>query len=171
MQGFNNRIFFLALAAVVGAAAIYINSKNGTVTSLSGENENIPKISISNQELILTNTTSTDTITTASGLQYHVIAEGSGTESPGPDSVVSVHYRGKLTDGFEFDNSYKRNQPATFPVNGVIRGWTEALQLMKVGDKWELTIPPDLGYGSQGAGSTIPPDATLIFEVELLEIR
>jgi FKBP-type peptidyl-prolyl cis-trans isomerase len=82
-----------------------------------------------------------------------------------------VHYRGKLTDGFEFDSSYKRNQPATFPVNGVILGWTEALQLMKVGDKWELTIPPDLGYGSQGAGSTIPPDATLIFEVELLEIR
>jgi len=119
MQGFNNRIFFLALAAVVGAAAIYINSKNGTVTSLSGEN--IPKTSTSNQEVILTNTTSTDTITTASGLQYHVIAEGSGTESPGPDSVVSVHYRGKLTDGFEFDSSYKRNQPATFPVNGVIQ--------------------------------------------------
>jgi len=169
MQGFNNRIFLLALAAIVGAAAFYINSKNGTVTSSTGEN--VPKTSTSNQEVIVTNTTSTDTITTASGLQYRVIAEGSGTESPGPDSVVSVHYRGKLTDGFEFDSSYKRNQPATFPVNGVIRGWTEALQLMKVGDKWELTIPPDLGYGSQGAGSTIPPDATLIFEVELLEIR
>jgi len=169
MQGFNNRIFLLALAAIVGAAAFYINSKNGTVTSSTGEN--VPKTSTSNQEVIMKNSTSTDTITTASGLQYHVIAEGSGTESPGPDSVVSVHYRGKLTDGFEFDSSYKRNQPATFPVNGVIRGWTEALQLMKVGDKWELTIPPDLGYGSQGAGSTIPPDATLIFEVELLEIR
>ena len=82
-----------------------------------------------------------------------------------------MHYRGKLTVGFEFDSSYKRSQPATFPVNGVIRGWTEALQLMKVGDKWELTIPPELGYGSQGAGNTIPPDATLIFEVELLEIK
>ena len=167
MQGFNNRIFLLALAAIVGAVAFYINSKNVTVTSSNGEN--VPIKSTLNQEVIVTNTT--DTITTASGLQYHVIAEGSGTESPGPDSVVSVHYRGKLTDGFEFDSSYKRNQPATFPVNGVIRGWTEALQLMKVGDKWELTIPPDLGYGSQGAGSTIPPDATLIFEVELLEIR
>ena len=167
MQGFNNRIFLLALAAIVGAAAFYINSNNVTVTSSNGEN--VPIKSTLNQEVIVTNTT--DTITTASGLQYHVIAEGSGTESPGPDSVVSVHYRGKLTDGFEFDSSYKRNQPATFPVNGVIRGWTEALQLMKVGDKWELTIPPDLGYGSQGAGSTIPPDATLIFEVELLEIR
>jgi len=169
MQGFNNRIFLLALAAIVGAAAFYINHKNGTVTSPT--RENVPKTSTSNQEVIVTNTTSTDTITTLSGLQYHVITEGSGTESPGPDSVVSVHYRGKLTDGFEFDSSYKRNQPATFPVNGVIRGWTEALQLMKVGDKWELTIPPDLGYGSQGAGSTIPSDATLIFEVELLEIR
>ena len=167
MQGFNNRIFLLALAAIVGAAAFYMNSKNVTVTSSNGEN--VPIKSTLNQEVIVTNTT--DTITTASGLQYHVIAEGSGTESPGPDSVVSVHYRGKLTDGFEFDSSYKRNQPATFPVNGVIRGWTEALQLMKVGDKWELTIPPDLGYGSQGAGSKIPPDATLIFEVELLEIR
>jgi len=170
MQGFNNRIFLLALAAIVGAAAFYINSKNGTVTSST--RENVPKTSTSNQEVIVANTTSTeDIITTASGLQYYVIAEGSGTESPGPDSVVSVHYRGKLTDGFEFDSSYKRNQPATFPVNGVIRGWTEALQLMRVGDKWELTIPPNLGYGSQGAGSTIPPDATLIFEVELLEIR
>ena len=96
MQGFNNRIFLLALAAIVGAAAFYINSKNGTVTSSTGEN--VPKTSTSNQEVIVTNTTSTDTITTASGLQYHVIAEGSGTESPGPDSVVSVHYRGKLTD-------------------------------------------------------------------------
>ena len=170
MQGFNNRIFLLALTAVVGAAAFYINSKNGTVTSST--RENVPKTSTSNQEVIVANTTSTeDIITTASGLQYYVIEEGSGTESPGPDSVVSVHYRGKLTDGFEFDSSYKRNQPATFPVNGVIPGWTEALQLMKVGDKWELTIPPDLGYGSQGAGSTIPPDATLKFEVKLLEIR
>ena len=167
MQGFNNRIFLLALAAIVGAVAFYINSKNVTVTFSNGEN--VPKKSTSNQEVIVTNTT--DTITTASGLQYHVIAEGSGTERPGPNSVVSVHYRGKLTDGFEFDSSYKRNQPATFPVNGVIRGWTEALQLMKVGDKWELTIPPDLGYGSQGAGSTIPPGATLIFEVELLEVE
>ncbi len=119
----------------------------------------------------MTNTASADTTTTASGLQYRVITEGSGTESPGPSSLVTVHYSGKLTDGTEFDSSYKRNQPASFPVNGVIRGWTEALQLMHVGDKWELTIPSDLGYGSQGAGNAIPPDATLIFEVELLEIK
>ena len=119
----------------------------------------------------MTDSTSSNTIKTSSGLQYRILKEGSGTESPRRSSVVTVHYRGKLTDGFEFDSSYKRSQPATFPVNGVIRGWTEALQLMKVGDKWELTIPPELGYGSQGAGNTIPPDATLIFEVELLEIK
>ena len=97
--------------------------------------------------------------------------EGSGNDSPGPESVVSVHYRGKLTNGSEFDSSYKRNQPASFPVNGVIRGWTEALQLMKEGDKWELIIPPDLGYGSKGAGNIIPHDSTLIFEIELIEIK
>ena len=169
MQENKNKIFLLALAAFVGAAAFSLNSKNGTVTSSTADNA--PSRSTSNQEGIVTNTTSTDTIKTASGLQYRVLTEGSGIESPGLDSIVSVHYRGKLTDGLVFDSSYKRNKPATFPVNGVIRGWTEALQLMKVGDKWELIIPPDLGYGSQGAGSTIPPDATLIFEVELLEIR
>ena len=80
-------------------------------------------------------------------------------------------YRGKLINGLEFDSSYQRNQPASFPVNGVISGWTEALQLMTVGDKWELIIPPDLGYGKKGAGNIIPPDSTLIFEVELLEIK
>ena len=123
------------------------------------------------QEGIVTNTASVDTITTASGLQYRIITEGSGTENPAPNSIVTVHYSGKLTDGTEFDSSYKRNQPASFPVNGVIQGWTEALQLMHVGDKWELTIPSDLAYGRQGAGNAIPPDATLIFEVELLEIK
>jgi len=97
--------------------------------------------------------------------------DGYGDDSPGPKSVVSVHYVGKLLNGLEFDNSYKRNQPVSFPVNGVIRGWTEALQLMKTGDKWELIIPPDLGYGSKGGGNIIPPDSTLIFEVELLEIK
>jgi len=169
MQWFKNRLSLLILAAFVGAISLYKISNNGIVTPSSADITS--STSTLNQEEILTNKTSKVTFTTESGLQYRVLAEGSGTESPGTDSVVSVHYLGKLIDGFEFDSSYKRNQPATFPVSGVIRGWTEALQLMKVGDKWELTIPPDLGYGSQGAGSTIPPDATLIFEVELLEIR
>ena len=162
MPSDKNSIDLLVMAALIGAATLYFNSK---------KDADFPVPSTLNQEEIVTNTASTDTITTASGLQYRVLTEGSGTESPGPSSVVTVHYSGKLTDGVEFDSSYKRNQPASFPVNGVIRGWTEALQLMHVGDKWELTIPPDLGYGSRGAGNTIPPDATLIFEVKLLEIK
>ena len=165
----NNRIFLLTLAALVGAVALYVNSKNETDTPAPANNT--PSPATSNQVETMTDSTSSNTISTSSGLQYRILKEGSGTESPGPSSVVTVHYRGKLTDGFEFDSSYKRSQPAIFPVNGVIRGWTEALQLKKVGDKWELTIPPELGYGSQGAGNTIPPDATLIFEVELLEIK
>jgi FKBP-type peptidyl-prolyl cis-trans isomerase FklB len=82
-----------------------------------------------------------------------------------------VNYRGTLIDGKEFDSSYKRNEPASFPVGGVIKGWTEALQLMPVGSKWELYIPPDLAYGARGAGADIGPNATLIFEVELLSIK
>jgi FKBP-type peptidyl-prolyl cis-trans isomerase len=162
MQSDKNRIYLLALAALVAAAALYMNANKGA---------DYPVPSTSNQEGIVTNTASADTITTVSGLQYRIITEGSGTENPAPSSIVTVHYSGKLSDGTEFDSSYKRNQPASFPVNGVIRGWTEALQLMHVGDKWELTIPSDLAYGRQGAGNSIPPDAILIFEVELLEIK
>ena len=127
--------------------------------------------SFTNQKETLSNQRSEEFFTTSSGLQYRILNEGTGDNSPGPESVVSVHYRGKLTNGFEFDSSYKRNQPTSFPVKGVIRGWNEALQLMKEGDKWELIIPPDLGYGSKGAGNIIPPNSTLIFEVELIEIK
>jgi len=105
-----------------------------------------------------------------SGLQYKVIVPGSGA-SPKASDTVSVHYRGRLVDGTEFDSSYKRNEPTSFPVGGVIPGWTEALQLMKVGAKWELYIPAALGYGDRGAAGVIPPGATLIFEVELLAIK
>lgn len=108
--------------------------------------------------------------TTASGLQYKVIQEGKGT-SPKATDVVSVHYKGTLPDGTEFDSSYKRGEPAQFPVNGVIPGWTEALQLMKPGAKYELYIPPQLAYGPQGAGQAIGPNQALIFEVELLEVK
>lgn len=105
-----------------------------------------------------------------SGLQYRVLTEGSG-DSPKLEDKVSCHYKGTLIDGTEFDSSYKRNQPAVFPVNGVIKGWTEALQLMKVGAKWMLYIPSDLAYGDRGAGQAIEPGSTLIFEVELLSIE
>jgi FKBP-type peptidyl-prolyl cis-trans isomerase FklB len=102
------------------------------------------------------------------GLQYKVLTAGSGPK-PSASDTVTVNYRGTLIDGTEFDSSYKRNQPASFPVQGVIKGWTEALQLMPVGSKWQLFIPADLAYGDRGQG-TIPPGSTLIFEVELLSI-
>ena len=108
-------------------------------------------------------------ITTESGLQYTVLKEGTGKKPTAKDKV-RVHYKGTLLDGKEFDSSYKRGQPAEFQVGGVIKGWTEALQLMKVGSKYKLFIPPDLAYGDRGAGDQIPPNATLVFEVELLEI-
>jgi FKBP-type peptidyl-prolyl cis-trans isomerase FkpA/FKBP-type peptidyl-prolyl cis-trans isomerase FklB len=106
---------------------------------------------------------------TASGLQYEVITEGKGN-SPKATDTVKVHYAGTLLDGTKFDSSYDRNEPAEFPVGGVIRGWTEALQLMKPGSKYKLAIPSDLAYGPQGRPS-IPPNSVLLFEVELLEVK
>jgi FKBP-type peptidyl-prolyl cis-trans isomerase len=103
------------------------------------------------------------------GLQYKVLTEGNGPK-PAATDTVTVNYRGTLINGKEFDSSYKRGQPATFPVGGVIKGWTEALQLMPVGSKWQLYIPADLAYGDRGAGGDIGPGDTLIFEVELLSI-
>lgn len=107
--------------------------------------------------------------TTASGLQYKVVTEGKGAK-PTAEDTVKVHYKGALTSGTEFDSSYKRGEPAEFPVKGVIKGWTEALQLMPVGSKWQLVIPSDLAYGEQGMPPTIPPKSVLVFDVELLEI-
>lgn len=108
-------------------------------------------------------------VTTESGLQYEVLQAGEGPQ-PGPEDTVEVHYRGTLVDGTEFDSSYGRGQTVTFGVGQVIAGWTEALQLMPVGSKYKLGIPPELGYGAGGAGQMIGPNATLIFEVELVAI-
>ncbi len=107
---------------------------------------------------------------TASGLLYKVYANGSG-DSPKITDTVVVHYRGRLVDGTEFDSSFSRNAPTTFKLMGIIPGWQEALQLMSVGSKWTIVLPPELGYGAEGAPPVIPPGATLIFDIELLEIQ
>ena len=107
--------------------------------------------------------------TLPSGLQYKILAEGSG-KTPKATDEITVNYKGSLVDGSEFDNSYKRGVPASFRLDKVIRGWTEALQLMKEGSKWQLFIPPELGYGERGAGP-VPPNSALIFEVELISVK
>jgi len=110
-----------------------------------------------------------DVVTTASGLQYTIIQAGNGPKPKATDTV-RCHYEGRLIDGTVFDSSYRRNQPADFPVNQVIAGWVEALQLMPVGSKWRLFVPSELAYGEHGAGDVIRPHSTLIFDVELLQI-
>lgn len=116
------------------------------------------------------NKTKEGVVTLASGLQYKIIKAGEGNK-PVDSNTVRVHYRGTLLDETEFDNSFKRGQPNSFSLAGIIPGWSEALKLMPVGSKWQLFIPPDLAYGAKGAGNAIGPNATLIFEVELLAIE
>ena len=128
------------------------------------------KKSASGESFMEENAARPEVTTTASGLQYEVLIEGTGPMPSATDTVVT-HYHGTLTDGTVFDSTVERGSPASFPVNRVIAGWTEALQMMGVGSKWRLVIPPNLAYGERGAGAAIPPNATLVFEVELLEIQ
>lgn len=134
------------------------------------ESENAEKFAAEGIAFLQQNATRSEVTVTETGLQYEVLTAGEG-ETPAASSTVSTHYRGSLIDGTEFDSSYSRNQPTEFPVNGVIAGWTEALQLMPVGSKWKLYIPYQLAYGEQGAGGAIGPYQTLIFELELLAIK
>ncbi len=122
------------------------------------------------EEFLATNKSKDGVKVLPSGLQYKVLAEGQGAQPKGTDEVT-VNYRGTLIDGTEFDSSYKHGEPAAFPVNEVIPAWTEALPLMKTGAKWQLFVPADLAYGERGAGRDIPPNATLIFEVELVSVK
>ncbi len=122
------------------------------------------------EEFLAKNKNNEGVVTTASGLQYKVLVAGTGAK-PKETDTVDCHYEGRLIDGRVFDSSYQRGQSAQFPVNGVIPGWVEALQLMPVGSKWQLYIPSELAYGEYGAGEAIEPNSTLIFDVELLAIK
>ena len=122
------------------------------------------------EEYLAANKAKEGVVTLPSGLQYKIITQGTG-KSPLATDIVETNYKGTLINGTEFDSSYKRGQTATFPVNGVIAGWTEALQLMKEGGKWELYIPSELAYGEKGAGQVIQPNSVLVFEIELIKVK
>jgi FKBP-type peptidyl-prolyl cis-trans isomerase FklB len=148
-----------------------LNEAFGVVSKKLQEQEQaVAKVKAAEGEKFLAENANRDDVTvTESGLQYEVLTTGDG-EKPTAASTVRVHYHGTLPDGSVFDSSYDRGQPAEFPVNGVIAGWTEALQLMTVGSKWKLSIPYNLAYGERGSQGAIPPYATLVFDVELLDI-
>ena len=151
-----------ATAVAIAAAAFIITQTNPKVMAESALEKG--------EKFLKQNATKEGVKTTASGLQYKVLKEGTG-KSPKATDTVLVHYRGTLIDGTEFDSSYKRNEPIEFPLNQVIKGWTEGVQLMKEGAKYQFYIPSKLAYGSRGAGGAIGPDETLIFDVELLKVR
>jgi FKBP-type peptidyl-prolyl cis-trans isomerase FklB len=151
--------------AALTALAEQVRAKQDEATKKLGET-NMKE----GADFLAANKTKDGVVVLPSGLQYKIITAGSGAK-PGPTDTVVCNYRGTLINGTEFDSSYKRGQPASFPVNGVIKGWTEALQLMPVGSKWQLFVPSDLAYGTRGAGGMIGPNTMLIFEVELLSIQ
>ena len=147
-----------------------INSQVKQKAELKKQNEEGEKHKMDGQKFLEENKNKEGVKVTESGLQYEILTEGKG-KSPKDTDTVEVHYRGTLIDGTEFDSSYKRNESISFPLNGVIRGWTEGLQLMKEGAKYKFYIPSELAYGERGAGQSIPPHSTLIFEVELLKVQ
>lgn len=153
------------MAAIKQQFSTMMQEKKMTEMKAAGE-----KNQKAGDDFLAENTKKAGITTTSSGLQYQVTKEGTGA-SPKATDKVTVNYKGTLIDGKEFDNSFKRGQPATFPVGGVIPGWSEGLQLMKIGGSYKLWIPAKLGYGERGAGSDIPPNATLIFEVDLISIE
>ncbi len=154
----------IALIVLIAAAVLYYFYNNLN-------NQKIATQNIEQGEVFLANNAKRDGVkTTASGLQYEILHQGNGDKHPTESSSVNVHYHGTLTDGTVFDSSVERGEPISFPLNRVIKGWTEGVQLMKKGDKFRFFIPADLGYGSRSAGK-IPPGSVLIFDVELLAIE
>jgi FKBP-type peptidyl-prolyl cis-trans isomerase len=169
--------FVFIIAAIVlvgGAVAFFAFSDHRAEAASQAKNRGatMAEFEAAQKEFLVENAKKPGWKTTASGLQYHVIAETKDKNAPrpAPGSVVKVHYEGRLIDGTVFDSSYKRNEPISFPLRGVIEGWQEGVPLMQVGDTWEFAIPSELGYGDQGGGP-IPPGATLLFKIELLEAR
>lgn len=177
----NHEIFANALKSVMNGedSAISQDETQAVMTQFQMEmqakaQEQMMKVAEINQkegeEYLAKNKEAEGVQITESGLQYKVLSSGEGN-TPSAESTVEVHYEGKLIDGTIFDSSYQRGETTSFPVNGVIPGWTEALQLMKEGDTWEVTIPSNLAYGQNGAGQAIGPNATLIFKVELVSVK
>ena len=154
---------FVILAAVIALVVFYFTKNWGNKKAAV---ENIA----TGNDFLVQNKANVDVLTTASGLQYQILKKGTGTTHPTASSTVKVHYHGTLLDGTVFDSSVERNEPISFPLNRVIAGWTEGVQLMVEGDKFKFFIPPQLAYGNSAAGK-IQPGSTLIFEVELLEIQ
>lgn len=159
---------FAAIAVAFG----FVNATYAAdaATDLTKPSAPVPGSKSAGESFLLVNRNKPGIVTLPDGLEYKVIKQGTGAK-PTDSDTVSVNYAGTLIDGTEFDSSYKRGQPASFPVVGVIPGWTEALKLMPVGSVWELYIPASLAYGEQGAPPTIGPNETLIFKVELLGIQ
>jgi len=150
---------------VLQAFQMEMREKQMTNAKAAGE-----KNKVEGEKFLAENAKNPGVVTLPSGLQYRVLTEGKG-KKPTEKSTVVTHYSGKLLDGTEFDSSYKRGEPVTFAVGGVIRGWTEGLQLMREGSKYEFFIPSNLAYGESGAGGVIPPNATLVFQVELITVK
>ena len=166
-----------SIIALVGlglaCANAYADDLNLTTQSTQGQTQmqgTDAKSNTNGDAFLAANKNKPGVVTLPDGLQYKVITHGTGAK-PTQNDMVTVDYVGTLIDGTEFDSSYKRGQPATFPVGGVIPGWVEALQLMKVGSTWELYIPPTLAYGERGAPPAIGPNQTLIFKVSLIDIK
>ncbi|RAJ00281.1 FKBP-type peptidyl-prolyl cis-trans isomerase FklB [Chitinophaga skermanii] len=173
MDGLNNAMIIQAMQDTWSKKNVLLSKEQGAMSITQYlqqlKAEKAAKAKAEADAFLNTNKTKPGVVTLPSGLQYTIITEGTGPR-PTVNDRVKTHYTGMLLDGTKFDSSVDRGEPVTFPVTGVIKGWTEALQLMPVGSKWKLFIPADLAYGDRGAGGKIKPGATLIFDVELLEI-